>query len=211
MGRLGNTVARLEKSCSVAPRLFDLYTRLYRSVVDREIELAEIDEDDVVLNVGCGAMPFTAALIAKRSGATVYALDHDQSVVREARRNLARAGVADDVEVVVEDGREVVGDGTRLPESCSVAIVALQAEPKDELIDRYRQTQGGPNRLVVRQPRPTFSADYDTVTTDSRDAVSDGGCSPERISSPTDTPPIPADVVSQWMVTFDRSLLFRTD
>ncbi|MDR5672367.1 SAM-dependent methyltransferase [Halalkaliarchaeum sp. AArc-CO] len=211
MGRLGNTVARLEKSCSVAPRLFDLYTRLYRSVVDREIELAEIDEDDVVLNVGCGAMPFTAALLAKRSGATVYALDHDQSVVREARRNLARAGVADDVEVVVGDGREVVGDGTQLPEPCSVAIVALQAEPKDDIVDRYRRTQGTPSRVVVRQPRPAFSADYDPVTTESRDVACDGGCSSTFIAPSRDTSPSPADAVSHWMVTFDRSLLFRTE
>lgn len=211
MGRLGNTVARLEKSCSVAPWLFDLYTRLYRSVVDREVELADIDEDDRVLNVGCGAMPFTAALIAKRSGATVYALDHDQSVVREARRNLARAGVADDVEVVVGDGREVVGDGARLPESCSVAIVALQAEPKDEIVERYRRTTGGPSRVVVRQPRARFSTDYDPVTTEPRAVSCDGGCSSTFVASSRDSSLSPADAVSHWMVTFDRSLLFRTD
>ncbi|AUX08816.1 protein-L-isoaspartate carboxylmethyltransferase [Halalkaliarchaeum desulfuricum] len=213
MGRFGETVAALEKVFTDAPWLFEVYTRIYRSVVDREIELAGIDANDRVLNVGCGAMPFTAALLAKRSGATVYALDNDPSVVREARRNLARAGVADDVEVVVGDGREVIGDGTHLPEPCSVAVVALQAEPKDEIVERYRRAQGGPSRVVVRQPRSVFSADYDPVTTAqaAQDSAHDGGSSAGSTTSSRVIPAVPDGSVSHWMVTFGRSLLFRTD
>lgn len=211
MGRFGETVAALEKTCTRASWLFDLYTRLYRSVVDREIELAGIDENDRVLNIGCGAMPFTAALIANRAGATVYALDHDPDVVREARRNLARAGVADAVEVVVGDGRDVVGDGTYLPEPCSIAVVALQAEPKDEIVDRHRRTEGGPAELLVRQPRAVFSGDYDAVSTGDRAATCDGGDATAGSGPSGNNLPVPADAVSHRMVTFDRSLLFATD
>ncbi|AFZ71589.1 methyltransferase domain-containing protein [Natronobacterium gregoryi] len=186
MGKIAKTVAGLEKSCTPAPLAFSWYTRFYRSVVDREIELADIDAEDRILNVGCGGMPFTTALLAKRTGATVYALDHDPAVVQEARRNLERAGVANEVEIVVGDGRDVLGDGSRLPESCSVAVVALQAEPKDEILHQYRNTTDGPERVVVRQPRALVAGDYDRVT-DCEDRTG---------------------AVRHRMPTFDRSLLF---
>lgn len=222
MGRLGNLVATLEKSCTTAPWLFDLYTWSYRWVVDREIQLAEIDSDDRLLNVGCGGMPFTAALIAEKTGATVYALDHDPDVVEEAQRNLERIGVADSVEIVVGDGREVIGDGSRLPERCSVAIVALQAEPKDAILTRQMQSDDGPGRIVVRQPRKIFAGDYDPVTVPKPTPAADGGSVPANIRSSQQCPagddpspaeqfPSPTGVVSHLMLTFDRSILFRTE
>ncbi|EMA36152.1 methyltransferase domain-containing protein [Halobiforma nitratireducens] len=189
MGRIAKTVATLEKSCTPAPIAFDLYSWFYRSVVARESTLAAIDDGDRVLNVGCGGMPFTATLLAKRTGATVYAVDHDPAVVQEARQNLERAGIADTVEIVVDDGRNVPGDGSRLPESCTVAVVTLQAEPKDAILNQYRNAADGPERVVVRQPRTLVAGEYDRVT--ERE---------DRTGS-----------IGHRMPTFDRSLLFEPE
>lgn len=180
-------VATLEKSCTSAPVLFDLYVRLYRSIVAREINLGDIDSTDCVLNVGCGAMPFTAALVAREAGAEVYALDRDENVQSQARRNLARAGVADRVEVVAGEGT-AVDETTTVPlEAVDVAVVAVQAEPKAEIVSHLRDLEDGPERIVVRQPRSPFESEY-------------GGL-PDAFD--------PDDTTSYPMVTFGRSLLFE--
>lgn len=181
-------VASLEKTCTSAPLLFDLYVRLYRSVVDREIELGEIDETTRVLNVGCGAMPFTAALIARETGADVYGLDRDETVQSRAQRNLARAGVARNVEVVFGDGTSVGADGAVPLEEIDVAVVAVQAEPKDDIVAHLRDLADGPDRIVVREPRTAFAGEYGALS-----------------ASFT-----PDDAVRHWMVTFGRSVLFDT-
>lgn len=186
MGSIPERVASLEKSYAATESLFNLYTRLYQTVVAREVALAEITQDDTILNVGCGAMPFTAALLARETDATVYALDRDVSIQNKARRNLERAGVGDTVEVIIGDGQSVLGNGAKLPSSCSVAVLALQTGPKDAIISQYRQTQDSPDRIVARQPRSLFSTSYDAVTEHE-----------------------PTRVTTHWMPTFDQSLLFE--
>ncbi|MDQ2048872.1 hypothetical protein RBH26_00065 [Natronolimnohabitans sp. A-GB9] len=181
-------VASLEKTCTSTPLLFDLYVRLYRTVVRREIALGEIDATDRVLNVGCGAMPFTAALIARETGAYVYALDRDESVQPRTQRNLDRAGVANSVEVVFGDGTSVDTDTTVPLEEIDVAVVAVQAEPKDEIVRHLRALENGPERIVVRQPRPPFAGEYGALS-ESFD---------------------PDDATSHRMLTFGRSVLFET-
>ncbi|AXR76814.1 class I SAM-dependent methyltransferase [Natrarchaeobaculum sulfurireducens] len=178
--------AKLEKSGTTAPLLFDLYTRCYRGVVGREIELAGVDRRDTVLNVGCGAMPFTAVLVAKLADADVYALDNDDSVPERARRNVAYANVADRVQIVTGDGR--AADDAPLPhETVTTAFVAVQATPKAEIVDHLRALEDGPDRIVVRHPRGAVADEY--------------GALPPAYE--------PVDAVSHPMPTFGKSLLFE--
>lgn len=181
-------VASLEKSCTSAPLLFDLYVRLYRTVVGREIDLGNIDETDRVLNVGCGAMPFTAALIARETGAYVYALDRDETVQPRTQRNLDRAGVANSVEVVFGDGTRIDEDTSVPLEEIDVAVVAVQAEPKDEIVRHLCELENGPERIVVREPREAFAGEYGTLSASFE----------------------PDAFVRHWMLTFGRSVLFET-
>ena len=65
--------------------LSELYIYYYRDVIQREIELADIDSSDVILNISCGGIPFTAIHIAIKIGAQVYAIDRDRKAVERAR------------------------------------------------------------------------------------------------------------------------------
>ncbi len=64
---------------------FWLYHNLYKHVVKKEVELARISQEDTVLNIGCGAIPFTALHIVQMTGAKVIALDKDPEAVSKAR------------------------------------------------------------------------------------------------------------------------------
>lgn len=164
MSTIQETVAKLEKSCTELPAVFSIYMHSYRPVVSREVSLGGLNEADNILNVGCGAMPFTAALLAKYTDATIHAIDKDPAVLTEAQQNVDRVGVTDDVKLYEGDGTEVVGDGSIVSEDCDVAVLALQARPKDQIVSAYQSTPDAPSKVIVRQPRSMFDDTYDSVS-----------------------------------------------
>ena len=163
-GVLQSAFAGLEQTLAAVPRLFELLVDLYRPLVRREVALANVGAADRVLAVGCGALPYTAALIAECSRATVYALDYDRDALDGARHTLSRVDGGDRIELVPGDGASVspssldVGDS-----SIDVAFVAVQAGPKPEIVDHLLSVNGGPDRLVVRRPRPAFASAYGSL------------------------------------------------
>jgi hypothetical protein len=62
------SVAFLEKKVAGCRTLVSLYANYYHQVIDNEIKLASVTANDRVLNIGCGAIPFTAILTAKKRG-----------------------------------------------------------------------------------------------------------------------------------------------
>ncbi|MCK8825269.1 nicotianamine synthase family protein [Fuchsiella alkaliacetigena] len=174
-------IAKLEKVCNNSPLLFNLYSWPYKRIVQNEIDLAEIGATDRVLNIGCGAMPFTAVHVARLTGAKVWALDKDPEVIARARNCLARLGLEKQVKVFEGDGKEP------FDKDFTAALVALQAEPKEKILKNLlARAQRGAN-LVFREPRGFFAEQYDQLPSTYQ----------------------PCDLVKQPMITFDRSVLFK--
>ncbi|AFG37257.1 class I SAM-dependent methyltransferase [Spirochaeta africana] len=173
-------VAAAEKLCAGLPIAVRWYSAPYESIVQREIDLASITEHDRVLQIGCGAIPFTAIHLAQKTGARVTALDIDPTAVAIARRVIAAAGLEALVKIRC-------GDGCRVDASdCTVALVALQARPKQEILQNLLDTIPTGSRLVFRAPAPRFAAQYDAIPTGAA----------------------PSGSVFQPMKTFDRSILY---
>ena len=173
-------VSSFEKLISEIPFLVGLYSRPYREVIKNEIKLAGINDEDKVLNVGCGAVPFTAIHLLNITGAELWIQDRDSDALDRAKKCLKRSGLAD-------RARFFEGDAAHdVPESFDVAIVALQAGPKKAILKNLMQkmTKGG--RLVFRQPSKSFADYYDKL--------------PEEIRS--------FDKIGQKTRTFDQSVLF---
>ena len=184
-GVLKRAFADLEQSFASVPWLFELLVEFYRPVVRREVAMANVDTSDRVLAVGCGALPYTAALIAECSRATVFALDYDQDALAGARRTLTRTDGGGRVELVAGDGTQVSLSSMDV-DSLDVAFVAVQAGPKTEIVEHLRSMEDGPDRIVVRRPRPSFASAYGSL--------------------PTGYEPI--DSVAQPAFAFGRSALF---
>lgn len=173
-------VAYLEKKCSGIPFIVSLYTRPYREVVQREIDLAEITEKDVVLNIGCGSIPFTSIYVNQVTGAQVIAMDYDGEAIERASLCLKKIGLNRGVKLYQGDGScEISFDFT-------VALVALQARPKEGIYRRLMERWTPSTRLIFRQPRREFYKYYDVL--------------PALYQ--------PQDIALQEMKTFDTSLLF---
>ncbi|HLV22139.1 MAG TPA: methyltransferase domain-containing protein [Polyangiaceae bacterium] len=71
-------------------------------VVDKMLELAEIDSDDVVYDLGCGDGRIVIAA-AKKYGARGFGFDIDPQRVKEARQNVRDQGVEDLVTIEQKD------------------------------------------------------------------------------------------------------------
>ncbi len=148
-------VAMMEKKIASSRILVSLYSGIYNEVVRNEIKLAGITTSDRVLNIGCGGIPFTALLIAKFTGARVWAIGNDQNAVAVARKCVAAQNMDHLISVINHDGRDP------FPHDFDVALVALQAEPKQEILDSLIARGGNEARFVFRSPRSEVAHQYD--------------------------------------------------
>ncbi|MEJ6952481.1 SAM-dependent methyltransferase [Natronospora cellulosivora (SeqCode)] len=173
-------IASWEKKCSSIPLLFYLYSRPYKSILKKEIALADISENDYILNVGCGAMPFTAIYLAKLTGARILAIDKDEKVIEKAKETIANMGYSDKIEVLNANGIDIN------EKEFTVALVALQAEPKTEILENLLAASKDGTRMVFRIARDFFASQYDFIA--------------EKYQAEA--------IAKQRMITFDKSVLF---
>ncbi len=180
MSWIPSAVAVWEKISSSSKILTWLYSRPYRGVLENEITLAGLHKNDIILNIGCGAVPFTALYLATLVGAKVYAVDIDPMAVRLAGKCVEKAGLSHRIKVIEKDGAKTFD----FPFTASV--IALQAAPKRLILDAVKKAALPGARFIFRLPSSPYKDHYESLSTDL----------PPRAISP------------QPMRTFDRSVLY---
>jgi len=180
----GMLIRQLEKLLTRLPLLASLYSRPYSRVVEREIRLAAITDKDIVVNIGCGAVPFTAIYVTRMTGAKVIALDRDRKAAECARRYIKTRGFARSIGVVCGDGAQASECGR-----ATVWVVALQAAPKQDILEHFLAKSPRGARIIFREPRASFNGRYDQLPPSAR----------------------PQSVTEHNMVTFNRSVLFTQE
>ncbi len=178
---IARMTARWEKIASSSATLAELYCLPYREVVRREIVLAGIRPGQTVLCVGCGAVPFTAVHLSRLGLVKVEALDCDPSAAAAARDCVQRLGLDTEIRIWHADAAEVI------PADFDAAIVALQAEPKGEILEMLLAAGASEAGIVFRSASASFGGQYDEL--------------PSRYR--------PHGWTRQNMRTFDRSILYR--
>ncbi|WP_291318643.1 nicotianamine synthase family protein [Desulfonatronospira sp.] len=173
-------VAAWEKMSSSSKILTWLYSRPYRQVIENEIKLANLGKDDIVLNIGCGAVPFTALYTAKLAGSRVYALDIDPCAAGYASQCVKMAGLEDRITVMHADGAQ------DFRHYFTASIVALQAAPKNRILETMQKKSPLGARFIFRLASHQYKDHYDCLQTQI----------------------LPDAVTSQPMRTFDRSALY---
>lgn len=157
MKPVSSLVAFLEKKPLAGSLSYNFYVLYYRKVIEKEIRLANISGKDQVLNIGCGGIPFTAMQLSLLSGVRVVAIDVDEEAILAAREKIREHQLEDRVNLAVANG---TGE---IPFSFNVALVALQAEPKREILQNLIHRSEPGARLIFRQPRSGLSWQYDPL------------------------------------------------
>ena len=73
-----------EKICIKFEIISKYYLDLYQELIDKEIKMAGISSVDTILVVGCGSLPTTSVLIAKKTNAIVKGVDIDPRAINNA-------------------------------------------------------------------------------------------------------------------------------
>lgn len=172
-------VVAAERWGSRVPFFVEAYAKPYAEIVRKELELAAAQSGDTLLNIGCGAIPFTAIHAVRQRNMNVIAVEADPTTAEDARRCIRSMGLETHIEVVT-------GRGEYLREvSWNCAIVALQAEPKMQILHTLLEEGQDTSCIIFRLASPAFSDHYDTL----------------------DLSGLNYSQVAQDMKTFDRSVL----
>ena len=62
-------------------------------MTNKEINLANVTKDDRILHIGCGSIPATSVLLAKKTGSEVTGIDNDFSSVKQAQSYVIKKSV----------------------------------------------------------------------------------------------------------------------
>lgn len=156
-------VQKLEKLCKGNSFLFKLYALPYKKTVFREAKLGEITKSDKVLNIGCGALPFTSYHLNRLTGASIIAVDLDQEAVVEARNLLSKLKISEEKILPVNLSALEAIEKFKF----NKVIAALQTEGKAEVIETLEEKANREEidiQLVMREPRSGFVNQYDNIS-----------------------------------------------
>ncbi|WP_205842081.1 hypothetical protein [Natranaerobius trueperi] len=132
--------------------------KLYQRVVAREISKAEISSNDRVLLIGGGALPYTAVLINKLTGAKVDVVDSDTHAYQCAKA-LHEKYYRDSYFPYCMCGKDCEF------ERYNAILIARQIEKKDEIINRIVNKSRVNTKVIVRDENnlPVFLPDKDSL------------------------------------------------
>ncbi|MCL2198499.1 MAG: hypothetical protein FWB80_06220 [Defluviitaleaceae bacterium] len=146
---LTNVTRKIESQAIKTGFVYKLACKYYHSVVRKEIDLANITQDDHILCIGGGVCPFTAILFHQKTGARVTVIDNNEKCVQKARKIIARLGIGDKVHVRHKEGSSkdiMFADYT-------VVHFALQVFPMEEVFTSVEKRVVPGTRLLVRRPK----------------------------------------------------------
>ena len=148
--------------CWAAERaaVYWLASHYYRTVIQKEIDLANITERDHILCIGGGVCPFSAILLHQATGAKVTVIDNDSTCIPKAQQAIARLGIGGHVQVLLQDG-----GSAQLPfAEYSVVHFALQVCPMEHVFSHVERQVVPGTKLLVRRPKAQLHKLYSQLS-----------------------------------------------
>lgn len=84
--------------------LYSNYLLLYDELIDKEIDLAKIKSSDKVLVVGCGSLPATCILVARKTNAKTHGIDIDSIAIKKSTRFIKKIKLENLLDFEIADG-----------------------------------------------------------------------------------------------------------
>ena len=138
------------------------YVPTSMQVVNKMLEVAEVSDSDVVYDIGCGDGRIIISA-AKLRGARGVGIDIDPRLIKLARENAAKEGVADRVEFRLEDATKAdFADAT-------IVMLYLLSE-SNEVLRPHLESQLKPGTPIVAHDYPIFKWRSKVVKVESVDA-----------------------------------------
>lgn len=148
---------------------YPLYERFSR-LVRREVREAGIGSNSRVLFIGSGPFPISPILLHKLSGgASVDCFDQSEEACETSAQVLEKLGLSDAIKVfnvTAQDARRPTFTTPGEMTLYNVVVVALLAQPKENVMRRLWGSVGVGPRIVMRNSEGTRRLIYEGINTD---------------------------------------------
>lgn len=134
----------VEKILIKFKKLHPLYFDFYDEMIENEIKLADISEDDTVLHIGCGSIPVTPILLAKKSGAQVTSIDDNLLSVKQAISCVLESNASDKVQIHHQEAFHSPVD------KFNVIIISQGIRPRKEFLTHVSKSMKRDARVIYR-------------------------------------------------------------
>ena len=147
----------VEKMASKSVHLCKTINLYYRSIIRREIALADIRSTDHVLFIGGGPCPCSAILIHEMTGARVTVIDYDISCINCSHNLINKLGYSESIRSICKNGSEIESLQS-MP--YTVILVAAQVDTLDKVFNRIRNKSLHGTKILVRIPKQKLKKHY---------------------------------------------------
>lgn len=148
----------LEKVICSSKKLVEVYGKYYDKIVEKEVKLAALTDEDRLLCIGGGSVPWTAMLFARMTGARVDVVDTDHRAICNGQRVVKMFGLDDKVRVMRSNG-------LWLDASIYDAVhIALQVSPKGRVLDHLYKCCRSGTKIIMRMPKESLAYDYSNIS-----------------------------------------------
>lgn len=134
----------VEKILIKFQKLHPLYFDFYDEMTKNEINLANISINDKVLHIGCGPIPSSSILLAKKSGAQVTSIEKNLYSVKQASSLVFEFGISDRVQIKHADAIHFPVD------KFDVIVISQGIRPYKELLEYISQSMNDDARVIFR-------------------------------------------------------------
>ena len=135
-------------------KLLPLYVKYYEDLVENEIQIAKISSLTQVAHIGCGPIPSTSILIAKKTGANVVAIDKNQQAMKKASLCVNKLKLTDKITIKNAEA------STFPIENFDVLIISHAVKPKEKFLYHVSKTMKE-NAIIVYR---SFSSESGELT-----------------------------------------------
>ena len=125
-------------------KLQTMYLDFYTEMVDSEIKLASISKYDKILHVGCGPIPATSILLAKKINASVTGIDKDSILYKNAKKCVSNQDFSDKIQILH-------ANAVNFPmETFDVIIVSQGVKPSNQILKNIAQNMKNSCKIIYR-------------------------------------------------------------
>ncbi len=134
----------VEKAIVNLDKLHLIYFDIYDEMIENEITLAGISKGKSVLHIGCGPIPATPILIAKKSDVQVTGIDNDSNSVKKARLYVLKNGFSDKIQIIHADAINFH------IEDFNIIIISQGVKPIKDILDHISKSMKNDTSVIFR-------------------------------------------------------------
>lgn len=135
------------------------YIKFHELSVKKEIELAGLSQDDKILHIGCGAIPYTSIVLARKTNACITGIDNKSQIVDVANVYLKKHNLLDKITIERGDGNTydaskfdtiIISYGIACPDTVLKHVISSIKDGAKIVLRRSAEEKNGYIDLIVK-------------------------------------------------------------